>query len=186
MSFGLGVASSPSWNPDTNFAFLFSALRLVRLARDVNSVEPSPLEWISVGITCQSWYRCSGASSQSEMQTAQYTMQKAKIQFIVIFSAILLRNGGQQSRGKGRGADFEDFEETWKSGCTGTCFLLKGNNLALLCPALGGGHTSCWRNWELDKEFVKKYPRSKFLSQKTRLTTYSNLRQKCVNGLKWD
>ena len=37
MSFGLGVASSPSWNPDTNFAFLFSALRLVRLARDVNS-----------------------------------------------------------------------------------------------------------------------------------------------------
>ena len=75
-------------------------------------------------------------------------MQKAKIQFIVIFSAILLRNGGQQSREKGRGADFEDFEETWKSGCTGTCFLLKGNNLALLCPALGGGHASCWRNWE--------------------------------------
>ena len=74
-------------------------------------------------------------------------MQKAKIQFIVIFSAILLRNGGQQSREKGRGADFEDFEETWKSGCTGTCFLLKGNNLALLCPALGGGHT---------REFVKK------------------------------
>ena len=65
-------------------------------------------------------------------------MQKAKIQFIVIFSAILLRNGGQQSREKGRGADFEDFEETWKSGCTGTCFLLKGNNLALLCPTLGG------------------------------------------------
>ena len=62
MSFGLGVASSPSWNPDTNFAFLFSALRLVRLARDVNSVEPSPLEWISVSITCQSWYRCSAVA----------------------------------------------------------------------------------------------------------------------------
>ena len=114
MSFGLGVASSPSWNPDTNFAFLFSALRLVRLARDVNSVELSPLEWISVSITCQSWDQCSGASSQSEKQTAQYTMQKAKIQFIVIFSAILLRNGGQQSREIGRGADFEDFEETWE------------------------------------------------------------------------
>ena len=92
----------------------------------------------------------------------------------------------RQSREKGRGADFEDFEETWKSGCTGTCFLLKGNNLALLCPALGGGHTSCWRNWELDKEFVKKNPRSKFLSKKTRLVTYSNLRQKCVNDLKWE
>ena len=81
---------------------------------------------------------------------------------------------------------FEDFEETWKSGWTGTCFLLNGNNLALLCPALGGGHTSCWRNWELDKEFVKKNPRSKFLSKKTRLVTYSNLRQKCVNDLKWE
>ena len=77
MSFGLGVASSPSWNPDTNFAFLLSALRLVRLARDVNSVEPSPLEWIRVSITCQSWYRCSGASSQSEMQTAQCKKQRS-------------------------------------------------------------------------------------------------------------
>ena len=43
-----------------------------------------------------------------------------------------------------------------KPGCTGTGFLLKGNNLALLCPALGGGHTSCWRIRESDIEFVKK------------------------------